>query len=450
MANTPNRNWPIPALSGTLKGNGELLIAILGLIDGDMQAAINAASGKAGLVSPAFSGIPSAPTPVSGDDSNKLATTAFVNAALALAIANLKGGASAALDTLKEIEDKFASEDTALAAMLSTLATKAASSYVDSGLALKQDIASRGSLSGLRNKLLNTSGEIIQRFAPTGTTIAAGASAYVLDRWLVTNNTNQPVSVSQYAWGLGGGFVANMRHAMQYAFATAPTTGTLRIEQRAEFVTSIKPGLQTLTAWMTGPAGSEAVTAEIVQNFGTGGSPSAPVTTPMTVAGSSPTTVYNASTNRRCWGVTVPSLTGKLLGTGGNDYLAVAMVLTPRQSGSYYLGWCSFVEGDASNETDPQSPVDFGQMLRRCQRFFQARSHVIDAYGTYAYSPYQSVTHFSPMRASPSVTFSTSTTAGSFSGPTIVGDRNAFVAYLSSTGGGSNTWGGTINFNAEL
>jgi len=103
MANTPNRNWPLPALSGTLKNNGELLIAILGLIDGDMQAAINAASGKAGLVSPAFSGNPTAPTPVSGDDSNKLATTAFVKAATALAIANLVGASPATLDTLNEL-----------------------------------------------------------------------------------------------------------------------------------------------------------------------------------------------------------------------------------------------------------------------------------------------------------------------------------------------------------
>ncbi|EKF58587.1 hypothetical protein QWE_18343 [Agrobacterium albertimagni AOL15] len=225
-----------------------------------------------------------------------------------------------------------------------------------------------GVLAGFRNKLINGAAQIIQR---GGRTIAAGASAYVFDRFLVTNNTNQTVTVSQVAFALGSGFAREARNAMRFSFTTAPTTGTLRIEQRIEFVDSIRATDHTFIAWMSGPSGSEALAAEFIQNFGTGGSPSTQVVTPMTFAGSSPTTIFSASTNRRAWGVTVPSLSGKFLGINGNDFAAAAIVMTPRQAGNYDLTWLSFVEGNATSEEDPFAPRDRGHEIALCQRFFE-------------------------------------------------------------------------------
>ncbi|MDQ0422283.1 hypothetical protein J2045_003331 [Peteryoungia aggregata LMG 23059] len=227
---------------------------------------------------------------------------------------------------------------------------------------------SGGLLDGLRNKLLNGACSLIQRGSRT---IAAGASGYVLDRFLVTNDTNQPVTVSQHNLGLASGFAPGGRHAMRLAFATAPTTGTLRIEQRIEGVDTIRPDLWTFIAWMTGPADLETVAAEFVQNFGTGGSPSAAVTTAMTAAGDSPTTIKSATTNRRSWLVQVPALTAKLLGTGNNDYAAPAIVMAPRSVGNYDVTWMSFVEGDATGEFDPFNPRHQAQELWLCQRYFE-------------------------------------------------------------------------------
>lgn len=229
-----------------------------------------------------------------------------------------------------------------------------------------------------RNKLLNGASRIIQR----GTrSVAAGASAYVFDRFLVTNNTNQSVTVSRNYLGLNSGFAREARFTMRCAFASAPTSGTLRIEQRMEFVDSVKPGDHTFIAWMSGPAGTEALSAEFVQNFGTGGSPSPQVPTAMTFSGSSPTTIYSGSTNRRAWGVTVPPLSGKLLGSNANDYAATAIVMTPRQSGNYDLSWFSFVEGDATAELDPFSPRDPQQEEDSCMRFFELLQ--TDVYGSF-------------------------------------------------------------------
>ncbi len=236
-----------------------------------------------------------------------------------------------------------------------------------------------GVLAGHRNKLLNGAARLIQRGSRT---IAAGASAYVFDRFFVTNNTNQTVTVSQATFALGSGFAREARYAMRFNFASAPTTGSLRIEQRVEFVDSIRPGDWTFIGWMSGPSGSEAVAAEFVQNFGTGGSPSAQVVTAMTAAGGSPTTIYSASTNRRAWGVTVPLLGGKLLGTNANDFAAAAIVMTPRQAGNYDLTWLSLVEGDATSEDDPFTPRDPEQEESSCQRYFEKSYNLEVAPGT--------------------------------------------------------------------
>lgn len=49
-------------------------------LDAEITARTAAVAAKASLASPAFTGVPTAPTPTAGDNSNTLATTAFVNA----------------------------------------------------------------------------------------------------------------------------------------------------------------------------------------------------------------------------------------------------------------------------------------------------------------------------------------------------------------------------------
>lgn len=59
-------------------------------------------AGKAPINSPTFTGTPAAPTPASGDDTTKVATTAFVqNAAGGIAAVNVAGGANVTLTALE-------------------------------------------------------------------------------------------------------------------------------------------------------------------------------------------------------------------------------------------------------------------------------------------------------------------------------------------------------------
>ncbi|WP_316859749.1 DUF2793 domain-containing protein [uncultured Cohaesibacter sp.] len=218
-----------------------------------------------------------------------------------------------------------------------------------------------------KNYLINGDFDVSQR--GTSFTIAAGSSAYTLDRWLVTNDTDQSVTVYQSDATPGStNFPGNPRYKMQLAFDTAPTSGTIRIEQRVEYVQKLAEMTATARGYFYGPSGSETLAAEVVQNFGTGGSPSSEVTTAATSLDVA--TIYDADGMARSALFDVPSVSGMTYGSNGDDYLALAWVLTPRQADTYDIVHMSFVEGNASGDDDPferRSPED---TVSECQRYY--------------------------------------------------------------------------------
>lgn len=256
-------------------------------------------------------------------------------------------------------------------------------------------------LGGVRNRLLNGGAALIARGSKT---ISAGASAFVFDRWLVTNNTNQSVVVSQQPMTPGQLLVpGGPGFKMRFAFASAPTSGTLRVEQRIEDCYSFAGLKASARAYLTGPVGNELLTCEVVQNFGTGGSPSAPVTT--AAATLDVATIYSGATQRRRAQFLVPAVAGKVLGSAGNDYLALAWVLTPRQAGNYEMVRMSFVEGDAFHEDDPFGFLHPQLDVAACSRFFQY-IHVSNRVNASGASQFFTVpAQWSPMRTLPSSSF---------------------------------------------
>jgi len=90
-----------------------------GLLDAHIRAA-DPHTQYAPKVSPTFTGSPKAPTAAAGNSSTQLATTAFVQAALAA----LAGGAPAALDTLKELADALGGDANFSTTVLNQLAGK--------------------------------------------------------------------------------------------------------------------------------------------------------------------------------------------------------------------------------------------------------------------------------------------------------------------------------------
>ena len=73
-------------ITAAIDGNGNIDLSNAGVLS--VNGETGAVTGIAPLASPAFTGTPTAPTPTIGDDSQNLATTAFVQTALANGVAN--------------------------------------------------------------------------------------------------------------------------------------------------------------------------------------------------------------------------------------------------------------------------------------------------------------------------------------------------------------------------
>ncbi len=107
----------------TRKYVDDKVIEVRAYADGLMEKHLAAAdphSQYAPKASPTFTGTPKAPTPAAGNNTTQLATTAFVQAALAA----LTGAAPAALDTLKELADALGNDPHFSATVLNQLAGK--------------------------------------------------------------------------------------------------------------------------------------------------------------------------------------------------------------------------------------------------------------------------------------------------------------------------------------
>ncbi|MFR0654943.1 phage tail protein, partial [Pantoea sp. SIMBA_079] len=107
----------------TRKYVDDAVIEVKAYADGLMAAHLKASDPHtqyAPKASPTLTGIPKAPTAAAGNSSTQLATTAFVQAALAA----LAGGAPAALDTLKELADALGGDANFSATVLNALAGK--------------------------------------------------------------------------------------------------------------------------------------------------------------------------------------------------------------------------------------------------------------------------------------------------------------------------------------
>jgi len=91
----------------------------LALVDGVLSAEGDSAA--APLESPAFTGNPTAPTPTPGDNDTSIATTAFVQAAIAALIAGAPGG----LDTLTELAAALGNDANFAATITNALALRA-------------------------------------------------------------------------------------------------------------------------------------------------------------------------------------------------------------------------------------------------------------------------------------------------------------------------------------
>jgi hypothetical protein len=234
------------------------------------------------------------------------------------------------------------------------------------------------------------------------------------------------------------------------------------LEHRIEDVRTLAGQTITLFFWARRSVGTGNIAVEMVQSFGTGGSPSAAVqVAPVAVSITASWAVYRAV-------FALPSIVGKTLGSNGDDYLSINVWLS---AGSNFnartnnLGiqtitadfWGFHIrEGDLPiSVSDNYRPPSFGDTLRRCQRYFYRpnTTYFLSGYGPGGQSLRNQIWFPVTMRATPVSTVNwTGLANASVVALADLGNMGA-NAGINAVGAGPATFSGSVNwasFDAEL
>lgn len=269
-------------------------------------------------------------------------------------------------------------------------------------------------ITGFRNKIINGNFDIWQR-GTSQTTADYGS----VDRWR-TLFSGGSVTLSQQAFTLGqsdvpGNPVSFARTVVTHA---ASASNFHLLAQRVEGVRTLAGKEVTVTFYAKADA-AKNIAVELFQNFGTGGSPSASVTAHVE------TVALTTGWVRHSFTVNIPSISGKTLGTNGDDFLQLAFWLEAgstfdsrtnslgQQSGTFDIAHVSLVEGDATTEADPFSARSITEEENLCYRYYLKYNNPTYSYDFIAVGLCRSTFDarfilYTPvtLRADPSVSFS--------------------------------------------
>lgn len=208
---------------------------------------------------------------------------------------------------------------------------------------------------GFRNVLMNSNMDVWQR--GTSITVPSGYG-YGADRWRTYSYGANTTTLSQQSFTVGSpaatGFEA------QYFLRGIATQSQLVISQPIENVRTLAGTTVTFSFYAKAASGTPTITPSLRQYFGTGGSPSADVTT----TGSAIT--LSTSWARYQQTFIVPSITGKTLGTANDHYLDFTLITTTLNVNFDFWG-CQLEQGSVASPFE-RRPI--GAELALCQRYF--------------------------------------------------------------------------------
>lgn len=221
-----------------------------------------------------------------------------------------------------------------------------------------------GSLAGYldflpnRNCIINGAFDVWQR---GGGGFIATDGMYTADQWRYSQTgaggTHTVTRVDQPTGStLIGGM--NPRYYLRLSNTVVGSATAQIIGQRIEDVRTLAGQECTLSAWIKGTA--TGITAKAVQNFGTGGSPSSAVTT--TLGTATPTTSWV----RLHVHFTLPSLSGKTIGTGENSFVEIQFDCGA-SLGTLDL-WGVQLEQNTTQTAFEREPMQV--TLAKCQRYY--------------------------------------------------------------------------------
>jgi len=210
---------------------------------------------------------------------------------------------------------------------------------------------------GFKNYLINGGFRLWQR----GTSFTV-SGVYTADRWKQNHNT-AGATYSRQAFTLGQTDVpGEPKYFMRVNVTSAAVSTSSVLRHRIEDVRTLAGQVATLSFWARCDS-PKTFTITLSQTFGTGGSPS----TPVTVVSSNRS--IGTSWARYTVTVDINSLTGKAIGTNGDDYLEVHLLEVASFS-TFTLDLAQFQLEQGSIATEfEKRPL--GLELALAQRYFE-------------------------------------------------------------------------------
>ena len=172
-----------------------------------------------------------------------------------------------------------------------------------------------------KNRIINGDFRINQRGATSFTT----TSTFIADRFDSAITGDGTVTFSRQAFTPGTAPLASYEGTDYVRIVTTGQTTSAsqaRMRQKIESVRELANQPVTISFYAKASTGTPSIAAYISQSFGTGGSPSSAVDTPFGKKS------ITTSWARYSFTATLPSISGKTIGTNNNDVLNVGIIVS--------------------------------------------------------------------------------------------------------------------------
>jgi hypothetical protein len=354
---------------------------------------------RAPLASPTFTGTPAAPTATAGTNTTQIATTAFVTTA----ITGVSGGSTNNIG---------------------------------------------------RNLLDNSLMNVAQRGNGPWTT----DNALTTDRWrlrlvLDTNSVTRTTLTDANRTTIGD-------EAAQFALTNAFTgnagsTAVTWIQQAIENIYRLAGKTVSVSFWAVAASGTPKLGINILQFFGTGGSPTAAAWSLST--GQSVT--LNTTWTRYTTTIAIPSIIGLTVGTNSDSFSGLSFFYTSGSGANAVAGNIGVQSGTISiwgiqveigSTATPLEKPNPQQEIARCQRFYQVGPWIHSGYNLASQAVAYEVLLPVLMRATPTIV-STLSASSNITSPRASADTAASFQVLGTvTANGAYTSSGTFTASADL
>jgi hypothetical protein len=291
--------------------------------------------------------------------------------------------------------------------------------------------------------------------------LATGAPAFTADRW-VAGFVGGTMTVSLIALAdadrtaIGDEAATNAIRAVFTGGGAAAAQTYLY--HGIESVRRLSGKTVTLSFYAKAASGTPKLGFSLDQNFGIGGSPSP------TAVGTGQSVTLSTAWARYALTFTIPSATGKVLGTSGTDCIYLNVFFSAGASSAAMSGTVGVQSGtvtlwglqlELGSPATPLEKPDPQQDLAKCQRFYQDSSSTssvgfsTSGYTAAAGAIYGNISFPVRMRAVPTIT-PLNMVLNNVAGPTYQGCIDGLFVAGSGTAAGQFSWSGGFTASADI